>query len=129
MWGREPAPALVELSVEPVLLLLQNRDDVIFTEAQVTVGLSAPFTQSYSLLHKNTEKIMCRDNDQSITMVIFLPFIIFLPVMLYVRYIIYGVSVYIHTCQPVSAVCLKTLVCVLVLVLLCPHEEFWEKGF
>ncbi len=131
MWGREPPPAVVELSVAPVLLFLQNRDHVIFTEAQVTVGLSAPFTQSYSLLHKNTEKMMCHQWSEYHDVHIH-PLIIFLPVIKnYVVCEIYHicVSVYIHICQPVSAVCLKTLVCVLVLVLLCPHEEFWEKGF
>ncbi len=67
----------------------------------MTVGLSAPFTQSYSLLHKNTEIMMCRDNDQSIMMVIFLPFHIPPSDVVCEIYHIWCVCVYSHmpTCE------------------------------
>lgn len=45
----EPALVLPEFPVPPVLLLLQNRDDVILREAELSVSSRCPGAQSYSL--------------------------------------------------------------------------------
>lgn len=45
----EPALVLPEFSVPPVLLLLQNGDDVILSEAELSVSGSCPLTHSYGL--------------------------------------------------------------------------------
>lgn len=45
----EPALVLPEFPVPPVLLLLQNRNDVILGEAELSVGGSRPRAQSDGL--------------------------------------------------------------------------------
>lgn len=54
----EPASVLPEFSVPPVLLLLQNRDDVILREAKLGVGGSCPRAQSYGL-HTHKVNMFC----------------------------------------------------------------------
>lgn len=39
---REPALFIVQLSQPPILLLLQNLNDVVLVEVQVVVGLCCP---------------------------------------------------------------------------------------
>lgn len=47
----EPASVLPEFTVPPVLLLLQNCDDVILGEAELGVCGRCPGAQSHSLHH------------------------------------------------------------------------------